>query len=327
MFKNDFYNSATIADQPTISLTSTYSFNWLSDGADFRVDFTVIDSNANVVTSAVGAGSVGGSFGGGNSYDKANVIIPHTEQYYYYNVKISLSRRGGWFGGGGTFQHTIKFDNEARAYMPQTIVNAAGFQSFSTPYSEIKVGGSGVAILGDVKIDAGEDTGGWWTSTPGTAGGTLLVKRNAAIASNQLSSEYDLFIGGNPAVTGSQGSIGTTGNIVAYVSDERVKTDFRPIEDAVNRLNNIGGYKFKWNEKAAVRRRGKEEYGLIAQEVLKEFPEMVVNFSHSPDDIEQGALEGKLYTVLYDRLVPVLVEAVKQQQEQIDELKKKIEEL
>ena len=60
---------------------------------------------------------------------------------------------------------------------------------------------------------------------------------------------------------------------------------------------------------------------MIAQEVLKEFPETVTQFKHSPSDIKAGALDGKLYSVLYDRLVPVLIESIKEQQNQIDDLK------
>ena len=206
-------------------------------------------------------------------------------------------------------------------------MNRAGFQTFSTPYSSVQVDGTGIKIQGDMKIAPGEDQGGWWSSAPGQSGGSLLIRKNAAIASKELSSKYDLFIGGDFDVTGSEGSIGTTGNIIAYVSDERVKTDFEPIENAVDRLNNIAGYKFTWNDKASVRRRGKREYGLIAQEVLKEFPEMIAKFEHSTSDIERGAFDGELYTVLYDRLVPVLVEAVKQQQKEIEELKQKFEDL
>jgi len=284
----------------------------------------MLDSTGAQVSTATGNGSVGYNFAGGLSYDHGTIAMAHTEQYYYFKVKIVLARLGGYFGGGAAWQHTFTTRHSQRAYIPKTIMNQAGFHTMASPYSAVEVGGAGINMLGNLKIDAGADTGTWWGgSTPSTSGGTLLVKRNAAIMSDSIDSDYDLYVGGTANVenTGSLGSIAAVGNIIAYVSDERVKSDVQLIENPVERLKNIGGYTFKWNDKAAVRRRGKKEYGVIAQEVLKEFPETVTQFKHSPSDIKAGALDGKLYSVLYDRLVPVLIESIKEQQNQIDDLK------
>ena len=59
----------------------------------------------------------------------------------------------------------------------------------------------------------------------------------------------------------------------------------------------------------------KTNLGIIAQDVQKVIPEIV-----------KERKDGYL-AVQYDQLVPVLIEAVKDQQKQIDELKKKLEEL
>jgi hypothetical protein len=60
---------------------------------------------------------------------------------------------------------------------------------------------------------------------------------------------------------------------------------------------------------------GKYDYGVIATQVEEVFPELVSESAHESQD-------GDRYkTVAYDKLVPVLIEAIKEQQKQIDELK------
>ena len=68
--------------------------------------------------------------------------------------------------------------------------------------------------------------------------------------------------------------------------------------------------------------------GVIAQEVEKVLPQIVVP---APFDIGQNAdgteysISGENYkTVQYEKLVPLLIEAIKEQQKQIDELKLKL---
>ncbi|HUP58104.1 MAG TPA: tail fiber domain-containing protein, partial [Bdellovibrionota bacterium] len=80
------------------------------------------------------------------------------------------------------------------------------------------------------------------------------------------------------------------------LSDERVKQNVGPIDDALGRILRLRGVSFKWNEP---RKYGKgRKIGLIAQEVKKEFPEAVSEYP-----------EG--WMLRYDRLVAPLIEAVK----------------
>ena len=77
----------------------------------------------------------------------------------------------------------------------------------------------------------------------------------------------------------------------------------------------ISGVSFEWKEGHDERIQNKTNLGVIAQEVQKVIPEVV-------KERDDGYLAVK-----YDQLVPVLIEAVKDQQKQIDDLKKKLEEL
>lgn len=118
--------------------------------------------------------------------------------------------------------------------------------------------------------------------------------------------------------TGGKVGIGTTspteklqvaGNIKAtsflYSSDKSLKTNIVPLTNSLELVKQLEGVSFNWKEN------GEEEIGLIAQDVEKVFPELV------------SGEEGNK-AVEYGNLVAVLIEAVKEQQKQIDELKAKL---
>lgn len=94
------------------------------------------------------------------------------------------------------------------------------------------------------------------------------------------------------------GSIEYTGTITD-VSDKRLKENFAPIENALKRITKLDGYAYNMKGDATK----KIEYGLIAQELKKVFPEMV-----SVVDKEKGFLG-----VSYIQLIPVLINAIKEQ--------------
>lgn len=125
----------------------------------------------------------------------------------------------------------------------------------------------------------------------------------------------DIKIASSTDGTGSfivTGNLKATGEITAYFSDERLKKDITPITGALDKVMAINGYTYKSNEKAEELGVGRidNQIGLLAQEVEAVMPELVTG----------SAIEG-YKTVRYDKLVSVLVNAVKEQQQMIDELK------
>ncbi len=89
-------------------------------------------------------------------------------------------------------------------------------------------------------------------------------------------------------------------------SDERAKEDITPITGALDKVQQLGGYSF------TLKATDEKSSGVIAQEVQKVIPELV-----QEDD------EG-LLSVQYGNMVGLLIEAIKEQQTQIDELKEKL---
>ena len=129
------------------------------------------------------------------------------------------------------------------------------------------------------------------------------------------------------------GQLSATGDVVAYSSDKRLKENIKPIENAVDKIKQLKGVTFDWNEKSE--ELGFEpstktnDVGVIAQDVEAVFPQLV---HLAPFDIgsdEEGKATSKTgedyKTVNYARLTAVLIEAVKEQQQQIDELKAKLD--
>ena len=124
----------------------------------------------------------------------------------------------------------------------------------------------------------------------------------------------DGFIGinhGAPSVSlDVQGSIEYTGTCTT-ASDRRLKENLLPIGGAAEKVQGISGYTFNM-----IAEPGRRQAGVIAQDVQKVLPEAVSII----DD------EGHL-GVDYTQLVPLLVEAVKEQQKMIDDLKMRLAEL
>jgi len=109
------------------------------------------------------------------------------------------------------------------------------------------------------------------------------------------------------------GDITASGEVEAFVSsDRRLKTDLDPVGSALDKVDQLTGYGFDWRKGDAVQphKRGKTDVGLIAQEVEDVLPEAVKTFT-------DGHSKG-YKSVSYDKLVPLLIEAIKDLREQIE---------
>ncbi len=101
-----------------------------------------------------------------------------------------------------------------------------------------------------------------------------------------------------------------TGDVTAF-SDEKLKENITVIPNALEKISQIRGVTYTRND---LEDKEKVYSGVIAQEVEKVLPEVV-------------STEGDTKTVAYGNMVGLLIEAVKEQQAQINELKKQIEEM
>jgi hypothetical protein len=100
-------------------------------------------------------------------------------------------------------------------------------------------------------------------------------------------------------------------------SDRRLKENIEDLPYGLNEVIKLRPVEFNWIKE---KRDGKHDIGVIAQEVEDIIPEIVKETLHLP-------MEKNYKSVDYAKLAVVLVNAVKEQQEQIDELKEDIKKL
>jgi len=135
---------------------------------------------------------------------------------------------------------------------------------------------------------------------------------------------------GTPA-SGTNGEIRATDNITAYYSDKRLKYNIRIIDGALNKVNQISGVTFQSNEEAA--KYGytdtKTQVGVIAQEIEEVLPEAVVpapfDIGKNEDGTEYSKSGQNYMTVRYEKIVPLLIEAIKELKAELDMIKEKME--
>jgi hypothetical protein len=105
-------------------------------------------------------------------------------------------------------------------------------------------------------------------------------------------------------------SLDTNGNMTAQnffsVSDQRYKKNISTISDAGNLLKQIRGVRFDWM------RDGSHDIGVIAQEVFEVIPEAIVSTNTS------------MLTVAYNKIIPLLIETIKDLQSRVETLEKKL---
>jgi hypothetical protein len=143
----------------------------------------------------------------------------------------------------------------------------------------------------------------------GTTTPTLSLPQNI---NTGASVQFGSF-GVGTAASGTTGEIRATGDIFGYYSDDRLKTKLGNIENALDKLMTLNGFYYQPNETAqALGYKVRDEVGLSAQEVQKVLPEVV-----APAPIDEQYL-----TIKYEKVIPLLVEAIKELKLEINELKK-----
>ena len=134
------------------------------------------------------------------------------------------------------------------------------------------------------------------------------VDGGATITALQL----DMSEGGNAQflknISGSQ--IEASGDVIAFgSSDERLKDNIKPITEPLWKVSQIGGYTFDWNDKQDTYEG--HDVGVIAQEIEEVLPEVVMT-------------RGSGYkAVKYEKIVPLLIESIKELKQEVDDIKQK----
>jgi hypothetical protein len=146
------------------------------------------------------------------------------------------------------------------------------------------------------------------TVTSGSGTITLSTPQSTATTS---SVQFGSF-GVGTAASGTTGEIRATNNVTAYYSDERFKTNLGNIDNALDKVKTLDGFYYEANKLAqSYGYEAKREVGVSAQQVQAILPEIV-----APAPIDE-----KYLTVRYERLVPLLIEAIKELSKEVEDLK------
>ena len=145
----------------------------------------------------------------------------------------------------------------------------------------------------------------------GTGKTSIFAHNNGAVELWDNGSKKFETISAGCSITGE---LQVTGDITAfYTSDERLKDNITPIYDPLTKLMKIGAYTYNWNEKS-----GKKgpDVGVIAQEVD------MVGLPGIATTRDNGYM-----AVNYEKLVPLLVQSVRELNSKVDKMKQKIKSL
>ncbi len=246
----------------------------------------------------------------GTSGGARNLIVPAIEKLYIVNngladactVKVSGQTGVAVPAGKTMFLYNNSTD----------VVNAMTHLASLTLTTDLAVadGGTGSSTASAARTALGVAIG-----SDVQAFNTNLTAINQALTTTS-DVQFDSF-GVGTAASGTTGEIRATNDVTAfYSSDQRLKENITNIDNAVDIVKQLNGVRYDWTE-AYIESKGgedgtfvrKQDIGVIAQEVEKVFPEIVAENS------------GGYKAVKYERLVAVLIEAVKELSDEVARLK------
>lgn len=146
-----------------------------------------------------------------------------------------------------------------------------------------------------------------------TANGRVSAVSNTQLTVPNANTQI-LSLGVGTAASGNTGEIRATNDITAFFSDDRLKVKLGDIENALEKLSTLSGFYYEPNE--AAKNLGyevKRHVGVSAQDVQAVMPEVV----------KPAPISDQYLTVQYEKLIPLLIEAIKELKAEVDALKGK----
>ena len=162
--------------------------------------------------------------------------------------------------------------------------------------------------------------------------GTVAISTATAVAGSGLAvwtSTYILSLGVGTSGSGTIGEIRATNEVTAYYSDRRLKENVQIIDNAIVKVLSLTGITYTPNAIAESYGydRTKKLVGVFADEIEAVLPEAVRPAPFDVDDSGNSKSGENYKTVQYEKIVPLLIEAIKEQQKSIENLQKEIAQL
>lgn len=354
---------------PVLALNHTVTSN-TNHGPTIQFTATGYNSNRQAVIGTDGqCNRIDFGFSGGTAGTNSNFNPHHGIGGYSGTTAMRLFQNGLLVGATGTYPNAILSTDSALDVRGQAKIS--GNVRKTTHNSAYLLASSGTASSGSAigfqQLTAEGWSGifvdynpyeGWglyhdnpsnyfYVTAEGTTGslGTSFTvpNRDSGSSTAYAKIRFDQ----NNGNINAGGAITANGNVTAYASDRRLKTNFRQINSAVDKVKQLNGMIFDWNDVADANGftpdRKYDDIGLIAQEVEAIVPQAVELAPFDTEVIstpvekgnknagnieEKRSISGEDYlTVNYSKLVPLLVNAIKEQSDELAELKSIIEEM
>jgi hypothetical protein len=273
----------------------------------------VISTTANNYSLPAGSSTVRGGFKIGYSENGKNYPVEVSSEKMYVNVPWTDTNTTYSVGDGGltqkNFTSTLKtkldgIASGADLYVGWNFVDTNNAATRIDSQEYFKIAGATISGTGTAQdpyeIQTPDtDTNTWRPidDTPVNGATTESISSNWAYDNARNFSN-----GGNSLA----GTFTATGDVIAY-SDVRVKENIKDIDNALDKVTQLRGVEY--NKIGS----SENSIGVIAQEIQKVLPEVVRE--------DQDGMLG----VAYGNITAVLIEAIKEQQKQIDELKAKLD--
>ena len=313
---------------PCISLNHTATGN-ANHGPTIQFSHNGYDSNEQIVVGTTGQGKYldvgfsGGGYGTNSNYNPHNGISGYSGK-----TPVRIFNNGVLVGATGTYPNHIQSTSHAlesigTTYLqgsndrPLRVLKSSGYNScaalFENQYgnnswgivSEYRVGSGSGSDRPSILFSSGYNTDTWSVGF-GYTDSNFRIKidhgwRNQGWGSDRM-------------IMDRSGNVTFSGNVTAY-SDVRLKENINPLTNCLENLIQLNGVSFTWKDLSDfIGNVGQSDFGIIAQEVEEVFPEVVRSSSNKSED-------GDYYkTVAYEKLIPVLIESIKELKQNFDDL-------
>ena len=311
----------------------------INDDANFATTITTSVSNSrNQANAAYDRANVAVTYAG-SAFDKANTLVATVAGVSSTSISNAVLLAGllSVDGASSNLDSDLLDGQEGSYYLdwsnttnkpdPLITVTLTGDVSGSASASLIDLASNTITIsttISSNSVELGTDTTGAYVANLvagtgvtitglGNEGTTPTIAIGQAVGTTSDVTFNLLTVSNGANITGN---VEVTGNINAteYItspyfytySDRNLKSEIQEIQDSLDTLKKLQGVSFVFNST------GEKSFGLIAQDVEEILPEIVHT---NPSGIK---------TIVYDSIIAFLIESIKEQQKQIDELKAKL---
>jgi hypothetical protein len=311
-------------------------FNGLTDETSAQVDvngtgFTLADFKAGTFTGTAFNGIHNGTINATNGVVSGSSQIDLTATTNYASGILTRLNAVGVVSGSSqiTAGSTTNFATDVKTQLNSNTVVSGSSQvdlTATTNYASgilTRLNAVGV-FSGSSQVSLGSASGNiaLATQTTGDYVASLVAGTGVTLSNNSGENATPTIAIGQSVATNAtptfgnltiNGTITATGDITAYyTSDKRHKNNIQTISNAVLKVKQLNGVTWEWNDDVNEVTKSTPKTGLIAQEVQQVLPQVVTERN-----------DGFL-ALDYSKMVGLLVEAIKEQQIQIDQLKAQI---